>query len=162
MPDFQTTHRQKSANHAIASQLSESNALSPCGGREPSAKVQLSYDRTWFRFPLSGNLYSIPNPNGKCKYFLPKIFMPRQESLFCGFRGQRAACRRRDVANGFACGVAPSPAGVPFPRLQTARRRGPSLMHYPPGGRHFPSPVNCCGSNSAAPQSPRHRGCSPP
>ena len=46
MPDFQTTHRQKSANHAAASQLSEPNDLSPCGGREPSAKVQLSYNRT--------------------------------------------------------------------------------------------------------------------
>ena len=83
-PNFQTEHRQKSANHATASQLSESNALSPFGGREPSAKVQLSYDRTCVKNVAGANsfdqmqrpgvkgpcaarnLFSIAHPPGKC------------------------------------------------------------------------------------------------
>ena len=125
--------------------------------------IQLSYGRTYFYSLPSGNLYSIPNPNGKCKYFLPKIFhAPSGVPVFTVSAGNGRPAADGDAANSFACGAAPSPSGVPFPRLQTARRRSPGLMHYPPGGRHFPSPVNCCGSNSAAPQSPRHRGCSPP
>ena len=67
-----------------ASQLSESNALSPFGGREPSAKVQLSYDRTYVKNVAGANsfdemqrpgvkgpcaarnLFSIAHPPGKC------------------------------------------------------------------------------------------------
>ena len=45
----------KTTCHVAASQLSESNALSPFGGREPSAKVQLSYNRTYWDPRFCGN-----------------------------------------------------------------------------------------------------------
>ena len=74
----------KTTCHVAASQLSESNALSPFGGREPSAKVQLSYDRTCVKNVAGANsfdqmqrpgvkgpcaarnLFSIAHPPGKC------------------------------------------------------------------------------------------------
>ena len=126
--------------------------------------IQLSYGRTYFYSLPSGNLYSIPNPNGKCKYFLPKIFhAPSGVPVFTVSAGNGRPAADGDAANSFACGAAPSPF----------RRSVPPAYRQPGGavralciirrvGAIFPSPVNCCGSNSAAPQSPRHRGCSPP
>ena len=109
------------------SELSESNALSPFGGREPSAKVQLSYDRTCVKNVAGANsfdemqrpgvkgpcaarnLFSIAHPPGKCN--------PRRGFGACtpGFGGR---CANRQAP----------PA---FPQENTFEKSTPQRPHLP-------------------------------